>query len=167
VGSRPCAAARAAAQGLDPTIVPRILLLKNQFADKVRDIEQGAAAVSVLGVIALMLASLGIVGLVSYAVAQGTKDIGIRMAIGARPLDIMRSVTAQFQRTVVFGLLAGVVGAAGLSQLLRRELFGLSTFDPVSYVSAVALFICVTGLAALIPARRALRVDPLIALRCD
>ena len=80
------------------------------------------------------------------------------MAIGGESRHILRSLVAQFQRTVALGLLAGVGGAAALSQLLRRELYGLSTFDPLSYVGAVALFLCVNGLAALVPARRALRV---------
>ena len=157
----------AAAKGLDRDFVPRVQLLKNQFDDHIRDAQQGALAVSLLGIIALVVASLGIVGLVSYEVAQRTKEIGIRMAIGAEPRHVLRSLAAQFHRTVAFGLLAGVGGAAALSQLLRRELFGLSTFDPLSYVAALALFVCVTGLAALIPARRALGVDPLVALRCD
>ena len=94
------------------------------------------------------MAALGIVGLVSYAVAQRTKEIGIRMAIGAQPRDILRSVARQFQRTVVGGLLAGAGVAAGLSQLLRRELYGVSTLDPLTYVAAMALFVGVTGLAA-------------------
>jgi predicted permease len=157
----------AAAKSMDPAFPPQVHLLKDRFAERVRDAQQGALAVGALGIIALIVASLGIVGLVSYAVAQRTKEIGIRMAIGAEAGHILRSVAAQFHRTVGFGLLAGVVGAAGLAQLLRRELFGLSTFDPISYVAAVALFVCVTCLAALVPARRALRVDPLVALRCD
>ena len=160
-------AVSAAAKSMDPSFTPRVYLLKDQFAQRIREAEQGALAVSLLGVIALIVASLGIVGLVSYAVAQRTKEIGIRMAIGAESRHILQSVAAQFHRTVAYGLLAGVGGAAALSQLLRRELYGLSTFDPLSYIAAVALFVCVTGLAALIPARRALCVDPLTALRCD
>ena len=161
------AAVGAAAKGMGQDFMPRIQLLKDQFEQRVRDVQQGALAVSLLGVIALTVASLGIVGLVAYAVAQRTKEIGIRMAIGARPGHILRSLAAQFLRTVALGLLAGVGGASALSQLLRRELYGLSTFDPLSYLAAVELFVCVTGLAALVPARRALRVDPLTALRCD
>jgi predicted permease len=157
----------AAAKSMDPGFTPRVYLLKDQFAKRVREAQQSALAVSLLGVIALIVSSLGIVGLVSYAVAERTKEIGIRMAIGAESRHILRNVAGQFHRTVAFGLLAGLCGAAGLSQLLRRELYGLSSFDPLSYVAAVALFICFTSVAALVPARRALRVDPLTALRCD
>jgi predicted permease len=161
------AAVSAAAKSMDPGFTPRVYLLKDRFAQRIREAEQSALAVSFLGVIALIVSSLGIVGLVSYAVAERTKEIGIRMAIGAESRHILRSVAAQFHRTVAFGLLAGLGGAAGLSQLLRRELYGLSTFDPLSYIAAVTLFVCFTSIAALVPARRALRVDPLTVLRCD
>ncbi|MEO8358422.1 MAG: ABC transporter permease [Vicinamibacteria bacterium] len=156
-----------AAKALDPEITPRVQLLKTLFRQNVRDVERSAFAVTALGVIALLVACLGIVGLVAYAVSQRTKEIGIRMALGAEPTHILTSLAHQFQRTVVVGLIVGVAGAAALSQALRRELYGLSTLDPVSYIAAVTLFIFVVGLAALLPARKALRVDPLTALRCD
>jgi predicted permease len=161
------AAASLAAAGLDRDVRPRVQLLKTGFQEHLRDVQQGALAVGLLGVIALVVASLGIVGLVSYAVTQRTKEIGIRMAIGAGPGHIVRSLLAQFHRTVAYGLIAGVGGAIAVSQLLRRELYGLSTIDPLSYLAAVTLFVCVVALAALIPARRALRVNPIVALRCD
>ena len=73
----------------------------------------------------------------------------------------------QFLPTVALGLVGGIAGAAALSQVLRRQLYGVSALDPVSYVAAVCLFALVAGLAGLLPARRALRVDPAVALRCD
>lgn len=156
-----------AANGIDPDFKPQVQLLKQRFEENVRDVRSGALAVSVLGVIALAVACLGVVGLVSYAVAQRTKEIGIRLALGAESRHIVRSLTRQFWGTIVVGLVLGVMGAAGLAQLLRRELYGLSTIDPVAYISAIVLFLLAVGLAALLPARRALRVDPLAALRCD
>lgn len=160
-------AVSAAAAGVDPNFKPRVQLLKNLFQQNIRDIQRSAFAVGLLGVIALAVACLGVVGLVAYSVAQRTKDIGIRMALGADSRHILRSLSSQFRGTIALGLLVGVLGAAGLAQLLRRELYGLSAVDPVAYVSAVALFLFAIGLAALGPARRALRVDPLVALRCD
>ncbi|HUF48630.1 MAG TPA: ABC transporter permease [Vicinamibacterales bacterium] len=157
----------AAANGIDPNLRPRVHLLKDQFHQNVREIERGALAVSVLGVIALAVACLGVLGLVAYSVAQHTKEIGIRMALGARPGHILASLSSQFRGTIIGGLVLGVLGAAGLAQLLRRELYGLSTIDPIAYISAIILFLIAVGLAALWPARRALRVDPLVALRCD
>jgi predicted permease len=157
----------AAANGVDPNFKPRVQLLKEQFHQNARDIERGALAVSLLGVIALAVACLGVVGLVAYSVAQRTKEIGIRLALGAQSRHIVRSLLSQFRGTILGGLVLGLLGAAGLAQLLRRELYGLSTIDPLAYLSAIVLFLCAVGLAALWPARRALRVDPVVALRCD
>jgi predicted permease len=157
----------AAADGVDPNFKPRVQLLKDQFEANVHDIQSGALAVSVLGVIALAVACLGVVGLVSYSVAQRTKEIGIRLALGAQSRHIVGSLSRQFLGTLIGGLIFGVLGAAGLAQLLRRELYGVSTIDPIAYVSAIVIFLFAVGLAALWPARRALRVDPLVALRCD
>jgi ABC-type antimicrobial peptide transport system permease subunit len=157
----------AAANGVDPNFKPRVQLLKEQFHQNVRDIERGALAVSLLGVIALAVACLGVVGLVAYWVAQHTKEIGIRMALGAESRHILRNLSSQFRGTIIGGLALGVLGAAGLAQLLRRELYGLSTIDPIAYISAIVLFLFAVGLAALWPARRAVRVDPAVALRCD
>jgi predicted permease len=157
----------AAANSVDPDFKPQVQLLKDQFEQSVRDIASGALAVSVLGVIALAVACLGVVGLVSYSVAARTKEIGIRLALGAESRHIVGSLSRQFLGTLIGGLILGVLGAAGLAQLLRRELYGLSTVDPIAYISAIVLFLFAVGLAALWPARRALRVDPLAALRCD
>ncbi len=157
----------AAANAVDPNFRPSVQLLKDQFHENVRDSQLGAVAVSLLGVIALAVACLGVVGLVAYSVAQRTKEIGIRLALGAESRHIVRSLVRQFLGTLIGGLVLGVLGAAGLAQLLRRELYGLSTIDPIAYLGAIVLFLFAVGCAALWPARRALRVDPLVALRCD
>jgi len=156
-----------AANGIDRTIRPQVHRLEDQFRRSVGDIERGALAVGLLGVIALAVACLGVVGLVGYSVAQRTREIGIRMALGAGPRQILGNLSRQFRATILGGLVLGILGAAGLSQLLRRELYGLSTLDPMAYLGAVALFLVAVALAALWPARRALRVDPLVALRSD
>jgi putative ABC transport system permease protein len=144
-----------------------VWLLKDLYNENVEDAERGALAMSLLSAIALAVACLGVMGLVSYAVAARTKEIGIRIALGARPHDVVANVFGQFRATLVTGLVAGILGAAGLAQLLRHELYGLSTVDPIAYVIAIALFVSAAGLAGLVPVRRALRVDPLVALRCD
>jgi ABC-type antimicrobial peptide transport system permease subunit len=157
----------ATANSVDPNFKPQVQLLKDEFEASVRDMQSAALAASMLGAIALAVACLGVVGLVAYAVAQRTKEIGIRLALGAEGRHIVRSLTRQFWATIIGGLVLGVLGAAGLAQLLRRELYGLSTIDPIAYLGAIVLFLFAVGLAALWPARRALRVDPLVALRCD
>ena len=157
----------AAANGVDPNFKPQVHLLKDQFERERPRHASGALAVSVLGAIALAVACLGVVGLVAYSVAQRTKEIGIRLALGAESRHILKSLSRQFLGIIIGGLVFGVLGAAGLAQLLRRELYGLSTIDPLAYIGAIVLFLVAVGLAALWPARRALRVDPLVALRND
>jgi predicted permease len=157
----------AKARGIDPRVMPDVRMLKTSFREKLQSIQSSATVVSLLGGLALVLACLGIAGLLAYAVAQKTKEIGIRMAIGAKPLDILSLVLRQLSRPVILGMVGGVAGAAGLSKLLRSELYGISSLDPLSYVAALALFATVIALASLLPARRALRVDPLRALRYD
>jgi predicted permease len=156
-----------AAKSIDPKVFPEVQLLKGSYRRRMEGAEYSALAVSLLGFVALLLACLGIVGLLAYAVSQRTKEIGIRMALGAEPAHIVSVVLRQLSRPVVVGLLVGVGGAAALSQLLRRELYGVSNLDPITYVAAVAVFVASIAAAALLPARRALRVDPIQALRQD
>jgi predicted permease len=157
----------AKARTVDTKVMPDVRLMKTSFHEKLKGIQSSVTAVSLLGGLALTLACLGIVGLLGYAVAQKTKEIGIRMAIGAKPAHILSLVLRQLSWPVSLGLAAGVAGAAGLSQLLRRELYGISSLDPLTYVAALLLFGLVVAAAAMLPARRALRVDPLKALRYD
>ena len=152
---------------IDPNVLPEVQMMKISFQQSVRGTEYSTLAVGLLALVALLLACLGIIGLVTYAVSQRTKEIGIRMALGAKPSQILSIVLLQFSRPVVAGLLVGAAGAAELSQILRRILFGIGSLDPVAYLGAMGLFTATVVLASLIPARRALRVDPIRALRND
>jgi predicted permease len=155
------------ARSIDPALMPEIRLLKTSFRDKVQQTELTALAVGLLGISALALACVGIVGLVAYSVAQRTKEIGIRMALGASGMQVVSAILGQLSRPVAAGLFIGLFAAAALSSVLRRELYGVSSLDPAAYLAAGTVFLVVVGLAALWPARRALAVDPLRALRCD
>jgi predicted permease len=157
--------AAATAKALDPNTFPEVELMKSGFRQKLRGAEASALAVSVLGSIADLLACLGIVGVVAYAVSQRTREIGIRMALGARPAHILSVILRQFSRPLVAGLLVGAGGAAALSGLLRGQLYGISNLDPMAYLGAIGVFAVTVAGAALWPARRALRVDPMRALR--
>ena len=159
--------AAAAAKALDARIFPEVRLVKTAFAGKLRETEISALSVTLLGISALLLACLGIVGLVAYSVSQRTKEIGIRMALGAPGSHVLSVVLHRLSRPVFAGLLLGIAGAAGMSQVLRRELYGVSNLDPLAYGAAIALFVVTVVVTALIPARRALRVDPLKALRYE
>jgi putative ABC transport system permease protein len=115
--------------------------------------------------LALILVAVGIYGVVSYSVSQRTHEIGIRMAVGARRVDVLKLVIGQGIRLAVVGLAAGIVGAVALTRLMTKLLFGVAPNDPAALSVVVLLMLAVVLLACLIPARRAMRVDPMVALR--
>ena len=120
-----------------------------------------------LGGLALLLAALGLYGVIAYSVAQRTHEIGIRMALGASRRNVVWLVLGQGMRLVGIGIALGVAGGTALSRALSAWLFGLSPFDPIAYAT-VSLFLVVVALVACyIPARRATKVDPLVALRYE
>ncbi len=120
-----------------------------------------------LGLLALSLAAIGLYGVMAYSVVQRTREIGIRMALGAQPRDVLRSVFGQGLRLVGIGVALGAAGGAAVSRVLRAMLFGLSPFDPIAYVSVSLFLVAVALLAIYLPARRAANVDPMTALRHD
>ncbi len=126
-----------------------------------------AAIASSVGLLGLLLALMGIYGTVSYLVLLRTREIGIRMAIGAQKRDILGLILSESARPVIAGLLAGMVLAVGVSELLRGVLYGLHAVDPISFAGVSLLFLAIALLAACPPARRAIRVDPAIALRYE
>jgi ABC-type antimicrobial peptide transport system permease subunit len=113
----------------------------------------------------MMLAAVGIYAVVSFLVAQRTREIGIRMALGARAGDVLRLVIGEGITPVVVGAAAGLACAAVVTRALRSMLYGVTPLDAVSFVSAPALLLIVALLACYLPARRAAAVDPLVALR--
>jgi predicted permease len=143
-----------------------------QNAQRVRDVidqslwtvKLAAGLLGVFGVLALALACVGLYGVMAYSVAQRTQEIGLRMALGAGPGQVMRLVLQQGLTLVAAGVVAGVAAAFGVSRLVQSLLFG-SAYDPLSFVVASAALILVAALASFLPARRASRVDPLVALR--
>jgi predicted permease len=117
--------------------------------------------------IALFLAAIGIYGVMAYSVAQRTQEIGVRMALGARPLHVLRLVLGQSVGMLLIGIVIGLAGAFALTRLMRTLLFEITATDPLTYVSVIGLLTVVALLACYIPARRAAKVDPLIALRYE
>jgi ABC-type antimicrobial peptide transport system permease subunit len=120
-----------------------------------------------LGALALGFASIGMFGVFAFWVRQRTPEIGVRMALGARSPDVIRLVLGTTARALVLGLAAGIAGSIAGSALLRSYLFGLSGIDPVTYAGVTAILVAASLAAAFIPARRATRIDPLIALRYE
>jgi predicted permease len=122
---------------------------------------------SVLGLAGLLLASIGIYGVMAYAVAQRTREIGIRMTLGAQPADVLRMILAQSMRPVAAGVVIGLAGCAAVSGVLTSLLYGISPLDPLVFGGVSCFLALVALLAGWSPAQRATRVDPMSALRHD
>jgi len=126
-----------------------------------------AGLVALFAGVALVLTAVGLYGVIAYSVVQRTSEIGIRMAMGAQPLQIINKVLAGGMKLVAWGLVIGLGAALGAARLMASLLYSISPFHPPLYVAVMVVFCGIAALACLIPARRASRIDPLLALRCD
>src|SRR6266498_1801997 len=145
----------------------RVKTMKGVLADSVADRRFPMLILTAFAATALLLSTLGVYGVVSYSVAQRTHEIGIRVALGAQSLHVLRMVIGQGMKLVMFGIAIGLVAAFALTRLMRALLFGVSTTDPLTFTVIALLLSAVALLACWIPARRATKVDPLISLRSE
>lgn len=159
---------RQAVQGIDPTLpLYNVKTMQEHLSLPLFPARIAATVLGSFGVLALLLAAIGIYGVMSYSVAQRTREVGIRMALGASTRDVLAMIVRQGMTVALIGVGLGLVGAFAVTRLLADLLFGVSATDPLTFgvivvvLSGVALFAC------LVPARRATKVDPMIALRYE
>jgi putative ABC transport system permease protein len=159
---------RGAVRELDPTLPVYNLWSMNELVSKsVVQPRFLALLLATFSGIALFLAAIGIYGVMAYSVAQRTQEIGVRMALGARPLHVLRLVFGQSMGMLLIGIVIGLAGAFLLTRWMQTLLFEVTATDPLTYISVIGLLAFVALLACYIPARRAAKVDPLIALRYE
>jgi ABC-type antimicrobial peptide transport system permease subunit len=127
----------------------------------------GGLLASIVGALGLLLACMGVYGMVSYSVAQRTREIGIRMALGAERIQVLQLVMSEGFQPILCGIAIGIVASAGVSRALSATLFGLSPLDTVSFAGVSLLLIAIALLATWLPARRATKIDPMVALRYE
>jgi predicted permease len=155
-------------QKLDPELpMAAVATMDQLLADSISRARFTMLLLDLFSALALLLAAVGIYGLIAYSVTQRTQELGLRIALGAQRRDVLRLVLTQGTRLTLLGVAIGVLAALVLSRLLATLLFGVSATDPFTFASVAALMAFVALLACFIPARRATRVDPIIALRYE
>jgi len=162
------APASAAVAALDPDVpVYRVRTLEQLAADAVAQPRLYAGLLGLFAIVATLLAALGVYGVVARAVQQRLREVGIRIALGARPVEVRRLLVRQGLAPVLVGVGLGLAGGLLLARVLRSLLFQVTAWDPVAFAAAVLLLVGVAALATYLPARRATRVDPMVVLRYE
>ena len=156
------------ARGLDPRLRPAVHVVTDTYDREMEKASTALGVIAILGVVANLLSVIGLAGLAGYTVAQRTREIGVRIALGARPPDVVRAILAPMNRPIAIGFICGALAGAGVAAILRNgipTMSGLNVLDPLPYVMAMAFFAAVVALSILRPGRRAIRIDPIAALR--
>ncbi len=152
---------------VDSRVAVSIRTMDENVAQRVTPARLASTLASALGLLALGLVAIGVYGVMAYVVSQRTREIGVRIALGAESGMIQRQVIGEGLRVVAVGILIGLLLAALGSQVLRQAIFGLGTLDPVTFFGVSLLLLAISALACWVPSRRAARVDPMVALRCE
>ena len=162
------AAVQAAVRDLDPNLP--VTEIGTQAARSRATLARERVYAQILtffGALALALAAIGLFGILAYSVAQRTHEIGIRIALGARGDDVVRMIVVQGMRPAVLGLLLGLGAALSLGRVVAGLVYGVGASDPMTLAATSVLLMAIAALAAFVPARRAARVDPIVALRSE
>jgi putative ABC transport system permease protein len=162
------AAVRAAVAAVDSTIPIAILRsIRQELAQSVETPRFNAVLLTTFGALALLLAAVGLYGLIAYGVNQRTQEIGIRMALGADPRQVSRSVVGEGLALACAGVTLGIGGGIAATRLFAQQVYGIQTNDPATFAGVATVLVAAAVAASYAPARRAARIDPLIALRSD
>jgi putative ABC transport system permease protein len=162
------AAVRGAVQAIDKDQpVTRIRTMEELVAGSVAQRRFNMLLLAVLAGLALLMAAVGIYGVISYSVEQRTHEIGLRVALGAQPRDVLKLVVKRGMALTLIGVAFGLAVSFALTRLIESLLFGVSTTDAATFVLMPLLLVAVALLACYLPARRATKVDPMVALRCQ
>jgi ABC-type antimicrobial peptide transport system permease subunit len=162
------AAVRREVNSLDPNLpVFNVKTFADQIDESVSRERLVALLSSFFGLFALLLASLGLYGVMAYAVARRTREIGIRLALGASAGNVLWLVLRETMLVLIVGIAIGLPAALGAAQLIEGLLFGLTPADPLTIILATLVMIVISAVAGYLPARRASRVDPMVALRYE
>ena len=150
---------------LNPEIPPRFRTFSQIYAESLGSRRFNLLLIGLFAGIALLLATAGVFGVMAYSVSRRTREIGVRVALGARSGDVLRMVLGQGLRTVLIGTVIGVAASFAVTRAIRSLLFGVTPSDPLTFAAVIALLVSVALLACYIPARRATKVEPMVALR--
>jgi ABC-type antimicrobial peptide transport system permease subunit len=155
-------------QSLDPTLpFVNVTTIDENIEQGLWAPRTGAALLSVFGVLALLLAAMGVYGIMSYTVSLRTREIGIRMAVGAQPSDVLHMILRRGLIVAGTGLVIGLALAFGLTRFFQNLLYGISATDPLTFGAIALVLAAIALLASWLPARKATKVNPLIALRSE
>jgi predicted permease len=160
-------AVRQILRGVAPDTVPRLRTFEQVFSASLETRRFNLMLIGVFAGSALLLAAVGIYGVMAYWVARRRREIGVRIALGAVPVDVLRLVLSHGSWTIAAGLVIGLAGSLALTRTMESLLFGVSAADPVTFAGVALLLAAIGLLACYIPARRAMKVDPLVALRYE
>jgi putative ABC transport system permease protein len=161
-------AVRAALRQVDPDQpITGVRSMRSTVSESLTEVKYVSRLTALFAVIAMLMSAMGIYGVISYSVAQRTHEFGVRMVLGADTADVVRLVLRQALYVVGIGLAIGVAGALAVSRLLTAWLYGVGTHDPLTFTLVPLALGAIALLASYIPARRATRVDPAVALRCE
>jgi putative ABC transport system permease protein len=161
------ASARSILQELDPEVPPKFRTFSQVYSASLGSRRFNVILIGFFGVTALLLATAGVFGVMAYSVSRRTQEIGVRVALGAASGDVLKMIIGQGMRTILIGIVFGLAGALALTRFVASLLFGVTATDPLTFVGVILLLVAAALVACYVPARRATRVDPIVALRYE